>query len=54
MVHTEKRRMVSIPINPAGLVKMRDLRDFVEATEDVPEDYYASVESDEIRYETAE
>jgi hypothetical protein len=42
---------VSIPIQPDGRVLMRDLRDFVEATDDRPETDVVHVLDDEIRYE---
>lgn len=47
----EQTRMVSIPINSSGLIKLSDLRDFIEATDDAPEDVYVMVLSDELRYE---
>lgn len=51
MVTTEDVRTVSIPINDSGLIRFRDLRDFVEATDGAPEDSYVVVLSDELRYE---
>lgn len=39
----------SVPIRD-GLLKMQDIRDWVEATEDAPEDAHAVVLPDEIQY----
>jgi hypothetical protein len=47
---TDKRVMVSIPIRD-GEVRMRDLRDFVEVTDDAAEIDVALVLSDELRWE---
>jgi hypothetical protein len=43
--------LVSIPIQPDGRVLMRDLRDFIEATDDQPELAHVEVLPGEIRYE---
>lgn len=54
MIRTESEDdllIVSAPVNKAGLVRMRDLRDLLEATADAPEDVYVRVLDDEIRYE---
>lgn len=50
-VETHVQKWVSIPISDAGLIKMQDLRDFIEATGDAPEDYYVHVLDGELRYE---
>jgi hypothetical protein len=45
--------VISIPVNLSRRVLLRDLRDLIEALDDVPEDHYLDVFDDEIRYETA-
>lgn len=48
--HEQDFALTSIPVNN-GVVTMRDLRDFVEATETAPEDAHVLVLDGEIRLE---
>lgn len=42
-------QIVSVPVHD-HLIKMRDMRDFVEATTDAPEDANVVVLDDELQY----
>lgn len=52
MVTTENLHTVVIPINPSGLIKIKDLLDMAEALDGEPEESYVVVLTDELRYES--
>lgn len=48
--HVQNYMLVSVPVNN-GVVTMRDLRDFIEATDNAAEDAHVLVLDGEIRLE---
>lgn len=49
--NVESLRIVSAEINTSGLIKISDLRDFMELIDEAPEESYVAVLTDELRYE---